>query len=221
MPRAKEVGARVLVGGIGIALVLFALWLSLISLLMGIEPVSPNPYIANGDPCCGYPDTWAEVRDGALLGWLWLGVALIPFVTGVLLLIGVIRGRLLRWRWLPIGVASLMTIAAVAIVRAYERLDEAPQVAHCRTVREQTRSYRAATRAERTTLSREISSCRVISGWTRAEVAALLGDPLRKTYPDSPVVVENWHYGHGLLKVQFAKYPAAPEPTVYWADPSR
>jgi hypothetical protein len=33
----------------------------------GIAVQAPDPFIPNGDPCCGHPDTWGEVAEGVAL----------------------------------------------------------------------------------------------------------------------------------------------------------
>lgn len=130
-------------------LLLLGLWSSSLSLIWGIVPQSPNPYAMDGDPCCGVPDTWAQTREWAFWSWLWLGAAVAVAVSGVLRITGAIRGRPPSWRWLPISVAAAMTAAGVAIVIAYVRLEEAPQVTWCREAREQGQTSRVAAGSQR------------------------------------------------------------------------
>lgn len=145
--------SRIFSGVLGAALLVFGLWLSLISVIVGIVPQSLNPYVMDGDPCCGVPDTWAETREMAFGGWLWLGLRLAVFITGTMLIAGAARGRRLKWRWLPISVVAVMAIAGAAIVVAYLRLDELPQVSRCREAGEQMKRYPSTSGTEREELS--------------------------------------------------------------------
>lgn len=56
-----RVGAAVL----AVAL-LPAAWFATVMLLFGglINAQEPDPAVNDGDPCCGYPDTWNEVGQG-------------------------------------------------------------------------------------------------------------------------------------------------------------
>ena len=46
----------------GAALGLFALWAGLWVLLVGLGAgQAPDPFVDDGDPCCGHPDTWPQV----------------------------------------------------------------------------------------------------------------------------------------------------------------
>lgn len=203
MPPPMNPSTRVVIGVVGVAVLVFGLWLSLISLIVGIVPQMPNPFAGDGDPCCSIPDTWEQTRAAAFWGWLWLGVALIVTVTGVLLIVGASRGRFARWRWLPIGVAALMAVAGAAIVVTYVRLHALPGAPRCRQAPKLVANYRRATDAQREELSDVIAKCRLLSGRTQQEVIDLLGAPPRKTYASNQVVPQTWHYGRGLLTVRF------------------
>ena len=192
---------RLLLGGLGLTLLLAGVWVSLISVIVGVVPQSPNPYVSDGDPCCGIPDTWAETRAMAFWGLLWLIPALLISVTGVLLIVGAIRGRRLRWRWLPVGVAVLAATAGAAIVIAYLRLEEVPQMTRCREASAMRSSYRFETRARRETLASRIVECRMLAGRSVPEVINMLGPPVRTEIRDHGVR-ERWYYGPRLIAVE-------------------
>jgi hypothetical protein len=44
----------------------FGSWIALLNL--GTAAERPDPTIPDGDPCCGHPDTWGEVAEGAAFG---------------------------------------------------------------------------------------------------------------------------------------------------------
>ncbi|MBO9531978.1 MAG: hypothetical protein J7513_03275 [Solirubrobacteraceae bacterium] len=217
MAVTERIRMRGPVGALGVLLVLAGLWSLAIPLIVGVVPQSPNPYVMDGDPCCGIPDTWAEVREGVFWGWIWLFPGAVAITTGALLLAAAVRGRRPRWRRLPVGVAALMSAAAAAIAITYLTLDEAPEVVHCREIRERAPGYRSASLAERKDLAFEIADCRLLSHRTMPEVIALLGPPARITYPPGPVT-ENWHYGTGLLSIRFTQYPGTADEVVEWVS---
>ena len=43
---------------------IMALWLAVLDALISFQ--DPSPLIEDGDPCCGYPDTWTEVALGGV-----------------------------------------------------------------------------------------------------------------------------------------------------------
>ena len=50
----------------------WALVISLLGLAMASQ--KPDPTVPDGDPCCGYPDTWGEVAASAGAGSLGLAI---------------------------------------------------------------------------------------------------------------------------------------------------
>jgi hypothetical protein len=84
-------------------------WLSI-----AVAAQRPDPSVPDGDPCCGHPDTWAEV-----VGGIGLGVAVAAICVAVLYLAMIFgefafkgaRPRVLRLRRL---IASLSTVLAVS-----------------------------------------------------------------------------------------------------------
>lgn len=217
MRRPPHLAPRTGFAVLGVLLVVVGLWLSLISVIIGVVPQAPNPYVPDGDPCCSVPDTWAQVRQGALAGWLWLGVAALPAVTGAALVAGAIRGRLLRWRWIPVGVAALMAAAGASVVVAYGRLEEVPQMARCRDAREVISRYRAQTRPERERTGRLIVACQVLDGRGVPAVIELLGPPAR-TERSSRGSHERWYYGRRLPAVEIAHASGGSWVTAVWLD---
>jgi MFS family permease len=220
MKGRKRVLLRILVGVFGAALVCGGLWVSLTSVIIGIAPQSPNPYVTDGDPCCAIPDTWHDTRLMAFWGWLWLGAGLVPIGAGLLIIVGAITDRPPRWRRLPIGVAAAMGLAAAVILVAYARLDEAPQVVVCRKAKAEVKAYRSATPARRSELTALIGQCDLLTGATAPEVRALLGPPARKTAPPGPIT-QTWHYARGDFAgftVRFQRTPGSSRSTVAWAS---
>jgi hypothetical protein len=217
MRRPPHLAPRAGVALLGAALVVVGLWLSLISLIIGVVPQAPNPYVSDGDPCCSVPDTWAQVKQAAFAGWLWLGVAALPTVAGAALVAGAIRGRLLRWRWIPIGVAALMAVAGVSVGVAYGQLEEVPEMARCREARDEIARYRVQTRTERERTGRLIAECQVLNGRGVPAVINLLGPPVR-TERATRGANERWYYGRRLIAVEIAHYDGQSWVTGVWVD---
>ncbi len=108
----------------GVALGLFSLWASLIALLVGGDAFQePNPFILDGDPCCGHPDDWGEVALGAVS-------ALVAF--GIVAAVGTVAAALGFWgstgRWprparlvlLPGGVLVLV-VGLIGVAQLVQR----------------------------------------------------------------------------------------------------
>jgi hypothetical protein len=115
--------ARAVAGIGGLIALPASLYGSLFVLLIALFAVeTPDPSIADGDPCCGHPDTWGEVAEG--IGW-GLGAALVDalmFTSAVALLSYAGRGR---WPSLPVLAAIaasgvLMTAGLIGYALAWE-----------------------------------------------------------------------------------------------------
>lgn len=89
-----------------VVLVVVALAGTFIILLGGaVSAQAPDPFVADGDPCCGHPDTWTEVATG--LAWT-LGLIVIEgmVVAGAIALI--CWSAKMSWpRWTRLSVIPL------------------------------------------------------------------------------------------------------------------
>lgn len=106
----------------GAGLLAIASWGVLFVLLIGaISAQEPDPSVADGDPCCSHPDTWAEVAAG--LG-LTVGYALVDallFALAIALLAWAARGRWpsrRRLALIPAGGVAAATITFAATLAA-------------------------------------------------------------------------------------------------------
>ena len=130
------VAARLLAGLAGGAILLLAAWGALwVMLAVGISAQAPDPFVIDGDPCCGHPDTWGEVAEGA--AWS-LGLALLDALlvaVAVTLLSWAAtrrRPRLRRLALLPGG--ALLATALVLAILIVPQLDEAVTAPPCDAV---------------------------------------------------------------------------------------
>jgi hypothetical protein len=110
----------------GAALLVFAAWGALFVLLVGATAAqAPDPFVANGGPCCGHPDTWGEVTAG--VGWT-LGYVVVDALLvclGIALVVWAARGRWPRRRRLAsIPAGGLTAAVAVLAVILVPQLDE-------------------------------------------------------------------------------------------------
>jgi hypothetical protein len=78
-----RIAARSVAGLLAIASaapIVMALFLALLSVTVAAQ--HPDPTVADGDPCCGHPDTWGEVALGLLYGaMLILGAVAVAYVA--------------------------------------------------------------------------------------------------------------------------------------------
>jgi hypothetical protein len=70
------------------------MWVTLLALIFSAAFQTPNPDPGlDGDPCCGYPDTWTDVAVGGAY-FLATLIAAIGFMgAGVTCLVAAVRGR--------------------------------------------------------------------------------------------------------------------------------
>jgi hypothetical protein len=170
---------RGLAGVAGVALLLFAAWGVLWVLLVGaIAAQAPDPFVENGDPCCGHPDTWGEVAAG--FGWT-LGYALVDALlicVAVALLTWATRGRWPRVRRLALvpaaGVGAAALILAVVLI---PQLDEGRTPPDCDTFKFSRTGWRSTDEDEQKRNAYGVAHCDLVERRTMAEVRDMLGRP--------------------------------------------
>jgi hypothetical protein len=80
-----------------------ALWsfgLGVLMIVIGAQ--RPDPSVPDGDPCCGHPDTWAQVVELVGYGALWVIASLGLLAVVAAAAVGVVEARAPRWirsRW--------------------------------------------------------------------------------------------------------------------------
>lgn len=195
--------ARFLAALLGGAILLVAAWGALFVLLAAaISSQVPDPFIADGDPCCGHPDTWGEVA-GAIAGALVLVLldALLVCLAVALLHFAATRRwpRLKRLALLPGGAIGVAILAlAVAIV---PQLDEAVTAPACDTFAFGRTTFRSGEEHERKTVAHAIARCGLLRGKTRSQVRRLLGAPTSR----GRTVDRMTYWDYGRLIVYFPR----------------
>ncbi len=160
-------------------IVLVALWGVLFILLSaGISAQAPDPFVANGDPCCGHPDTWGEVRAG--IAWT---LALVV-VDGLLLSVAV---ALMSWAtrdrwpqprrlaWIPGGALVAAMIGLTVLIAP--QLDEGRTPPDCDAFAFTRSAWHSSDDTTQLDTAYGIAHCGLIDGKTQAEVRRLLGRP--------------------------------------------
>ncbi|HWK26374.1 MAG TPA: hypothetical protein VNS09_07430 [Solirubrobacter sp.] len=170
---------RGLAGVAGAALLLFTAWGVLFVFLVGaIAAQAPDPFVENGDPCCGHPDTWSEVVVG--VGWT-LGYALADALlvcVGVALVVWATRGRWPRvTRLAYVPVAGVGAVAAILAVVLIPQLGEGRTPPDCDTFAFSRSGWRSTDEDAQKSNAYGIAHCRLVEGRTMAEVRDLLGRP--------------------------------------------
>lgn len=169
------VAARLLAGLAGGAILLVALWGALwVMLAVGISAQAPDPFVIDGDPCCGHPDTWGEVAEGA--AWS-LGLALLDAllvcvaVTLVAWAATRRRPRLKRLALLPGG--ALLVTGLVLASLIVPRLDEGVTARPCVSLAFSRAALRSGEDHERKTMAWAVARCDVwsICGELRSRAA--------------------------------------------------
>jgi hypothetical protein len=100
--------------------IIFGSFAAMLALLYTSELRSPDPDPRlDGDPCCGYPDTWADVAIGGVYFLVVAFVALAALGAGGILASGAILGRFpagLRRRERLLGrLGAAAALGAVAV----------------------------------------------------------------------------------------------------------
>ena len=195
------VAARLLAGLAGGAILLVAAWGALwVMFAVAVSAQAPDPFVIDGDPCCGHPDTWGEVAEGA--AWA-LGLALLD---GLLVALAVTllfwaanrrRPRPKRLALLPGG--ALLATALVLAVLVVPRLDEAVTAPPCNAVAFSRAAFQSGEDHERRTMAWAVARCDLVRGRTRSQVGRLLGPPRTRARIDRRRTF--WDYG--TLSVYF------------------
>lgn len=161
----------------GAALGLFALWASLWVLLVGLGAgQAPDPFVDDGDPCCGHPDTWPQVLAWASVTLV--GTALVA-ALGAVAICAVGWGRTGRrppWRTrlvrLPAGAVAVMALGvAVALLVQRDRAVTAPR---CDGFRADRRAWGEKVARRRDYLG--LIDCGTLDGASATQVRRLLGE---------------------------------------------
>ena len=139
---------------------------------------APDPFIPNGDPCCGHPDTWSEVAAG--VAWT-LGCILIDglLIAGaVALFVWSATAAWPRWRrLLLIPAAGLVAGVAVFAVVLVPKLDEGRELPGCAAFVFREADWRSPDDDRRLATAWGIAECGTFSGATRSTVVKRLGRP--------------------------------------------
>jgi hypothetical protein len=187
----------------GGGILLVAAWGALFVLLIAaISSQAPDPFIVDGDPCCGHPDTWGEVAGGVAwaLGLVLLDALLVCLAVALLRFAATARWpRLKRVALLPGGAIVVAILAfAVAIV---PQLDEAVTAPACNTFTFSGATFRSGEEHERKTVAHAIARCELLDGKTRSQVRRLLGAPTSRRR----TVDRKQYWDYGRLIVYFAR----------------
>lgn len=162
-----------------VALVVAALAGVGITMLGGaISAQAPDPFIADGDPCCGHPDTWGEVATG--VAWT-LGL----IVVDGLLLAGAVA---LSWwsataswpRWsrlafIPLGgfLVGLLVFTVILV----PQLDEGRDLPDCGSFVLREADWRARDDDRHLAAAWGIARCGTFTNASRSTVERRLGKP--------------------------------------------
>jgi len=171
---------RAAAGAAGLVLVVAAAWSTLwVGLSVGIGVQAPDPFIPNGDPCCGHPNSWGEVAEAAVGGVVASAVVGALAGLGASLIWWGARGRWLRrgrLLLLPAVVAALTSV--VVVVALVPILGEGRTPPDCDTFVPRESDWLSSSRDTRLRTAHGISRCGSMDGWRPERVARLLGDPL-------------------------------------------
>jgi hypothetical protein len=113
-----RVVSRIVAGVAGLALSALALMgVAFIGFTALVDLQLPDPDARlDGDPCCRYPDTWADVHEG--IAWMFGEAVLESLIVcaAITAFAWALLGRRPRWRWL--AVVPVGAVATAAIVTA-------------------------------------------------------------------------------------------------------
>lgn len=110
----------------GVVLLPVFCWLMLMVLLgSSYTWLIPDPAVLDGDPCCGHPDTWGEVRWSLVVGMIAIWIPVLVLSGSVSLFSSVVTDRL-RWRWkyfaIAGGVSSGLMVASALLIHGTDLL---------------------------------------------------------------------------------------------------
>ena len=179
------------VGAVGVALPV----LGLLPVGWGILGAgqAPDPWIPDGDPCCGHPDSWSEIYTGA--GWtIGLSAALaLCGVAGIAALAFAQGGRppAIEWFVVPPVVAAAVTAVLLALVIAPHR-GEGRVAPECDSFRFRDAEWRSPDKEVRRRTILGLDACDLLDGRTRAQVEGRLGEPEHRS---DATRGDRWSYG--------------------------
>jgi hypothetical protein len=176
-------------------------WLAAVMLFFGglINAQVPDRSISDGDPCCGYPDTWWEV-GGGLVWTAAMGAALALALWSIFVLV---RSAATSWsprprRWLIFG-GSGATLATMGFGVLLTFSATARQPTDCRTFSVARARFQSPDREVRRTEAYRIADCGFASDLRGDQVRDLLGEPEQIRRPRSDLAF--WRYRD--LEVEF------------------
>lgn len=115
-----HIAARMLSGLLAVAFAApFVMALALAFLTVGVSAQHPDPTVADGDPCCGHPDTWGEVALGFVYAAMFLlGAGAVAYLA-VQLGRYAVSGRIVtnrQWRSAAAAVAYIGLVLALMFI---------------------------------------------------------------------------------------------------------
>lgn len=174
--RAQRVAGGVLACAlcvVALGLVGFAAFGALLSLQ------APDPFVMDGDPCCGHPNTWGEVIEG--LGWALLLVALAGvLVAAAMALLARVssqaRPSLKRLALVPgAAIAIAGVIFAIGLVSL---AGEGRDLPDCDGFRFDRTAWNSPQDDTRLAMTWGLAECGTLQGRTTSQVQSMLGPPL-------------------------------------------
>lgn len=143
-----------------------------------ISAQAPDPFIPDGDPCCGHPDTWGEVASG--VAWT-LGFVLIDgllIVGAVALFIWSATVTWPRWKRLfLIPAAGCVVGTIVFAVILIPKLDEGRDLPDCDSFVFREADWRSSDDDRRLATAWGIAECGTFTNANRSTVVERLGRP--------------------------------------------
>jgi hypothetical protein len=175
----RNLGLRVAAGLAGIALLAPAAWgVSWVVLFGSAAANAPDPFVPDGDPCCGHPDTWGEVAVAVAWTLALAAVAGLVACVAVALIAWAAAGR-------RIGLRRLATVPAAAAIASGSALavaiapltDEGRSPPDCDRFTFTRTAWESADRGEHLRMAYGVAHCDVLDGRGARRVATLLGRP--------------------------------------------
>jgi len=109
--------ARAAAGVVAVALLWpVAIGIAWTLLMFAIAAVRPDPTVPDGDPCCGYPDNWAEVAAVAAQGVVLAAITVSLMYVTITFAGFAIKGERPKLRGRRRAVAALATVVAAFAV---------------------------------------------------------------------------------------------------------
>jgi hypothetical protein len=181
---------RVLAAVIAVALAAAALaGFGYIFLLAAMSAQAPDPFIPDGDPCCGHPDTWGEVATGAAwsLGFLLIDGLLIAGAVA-LFVWSASASWPRRKRLFSIPVATCIVGVVFFAVTLVPKLDEGLDLPDCDSFAFREADWRSSDDDRRLATALGIAECGTFTDATRSTVVQRLGRPQfdERTYMSYP-----------------------------------